>query len=95
VEGGLPVHDLGSIDLFRQQKRFQADMRMSKQEIRDEGKESDGNPQVKARIRRLQKDALRRRMMSHVPTATAVIVNPTHFAVAFAITWNPCRRPWS
>jgi flagellar biosynthetic protein FlhB len=72
----------GSIDLFRQQKRFQADMRMSKQEIRDEGKESDGNPQVKARIRRLQKDALRRRMMSHVPTATAVIVNPTHFAVA-------------
>ena len=72
----------GTIDLFRQQKRYQADMRMSKQEIRDEGRESDGNPQVKAQIRRLQKEALRRRMMSHVPTATAVIVNPTHFAVA-------------
>jgi flagellar biosynthesis protein FlhB len=72
----------GSIDLFRQTKRFQQDMRMSKQEIRDEAKESDGSPQVKQRIRRLQKDALRRRMMSQVPTATAVIVNPTHFAVA-------------
>jgi flagellar biosynthetic protein FlhB len=72
----------GSVDLFRQTKRFQQEMRMSKQEIRDEAKEADGNPQVKQRIRRLQKDALRRRMMSQVPTATAVIVNPTHFAVA-------------
>ena len=78
----LPVLDLGIIDLFRQQKRFQQEMRMSKQEIRDETKESDGNPQVKQKIRRLQRDALRRRMMSQVPTATAVIVNPTHFAVA-------------
>jgi len=72
----------GAIDMFRQTKRFQQEMRMSKQEIRDEAKEADGNPQVKQRIRRLQKDALRRRMMSQVPTATAVIVNPTHFAVA-------------
>ena len=55
---------------------------MSKQEIRDESKESDGNPQVKQKIRRLQRDAVRSRMMSQVPTATAVIVNPTHFAVA-------------
>jgi flagellar biosynthetic protein FlhB len=72
----------GSIDLFRQQRRFEQDMRMSKQEVRDEAKESDGNPQVKQKIRRIQRDALRRRMMSQVPTATAVIVNPTHFAVA-------------
>jgi len=72
----------GAIDLVRQQKRYNSEMRMSKQEIRDEGKESDGNPQVKARIRRMQREALRRRMMGQVPTATAVIVNPTHFAVA-------------
>jgi len=72
----------GAIDLFRQTKRFQQEMRMSKQEIRDEAKESDGNPQVKQQIRRLQREALRRRMMSQVPTATAVIVNPTHYAVA-------------
>jgi flagellar biosynthesis protein FlhB len=72
----------GSIDLFRQQRRFQTEMKMSKQDIREESKESDGNPQVKQKIRRLQRDAVRRRMMAQVETATAVIVNPTHFAVA-------------
>ena len=83
----------GCIDLFRQQSRFQQDMRMSKQEIRDESKESDGNPQVKQKIRRLQRDALRRRMMSQVPTATAVIVNPTHFAVAIRYNADSMATP--
>jgi flagellar biosynthetic protein FlhB len=55
---------------------------MSRQEIQDEIKETEGNPMVKARLRRLQRDARRRRMMAQVPTATAVIVNPTHFAIA-------------
>jgi flagellar biosynthetic protein FlhB len=55
---------------------------MSKQELRDESKESDGNPHTKMRVRRLQRDLLRRKMMKEVPKATAVIVNPTHFAVA-------------
>lgn len=72
----------GIIDLFRQRRRHQKDLMMSKQEIREEAKESDGNPMVKSRIRRIQRDLLRRRMMSEVPKATAVIVNPTHFAVA-------------
>jgi flagellar biosynthetic protein FlhB len=73
---------LGAIDLFRQRRRHRKDLMMSKQEIREEAKESDGNPMVKSRIRRIQRDLLRRRMMSEVPKATAVIVNPTHFAVA-------------
>ena len=83
----------GAVDLFRQTRRFEQDMRMSKQEIRDEAKESDGNPQVKQRIRRLQKEALRRRMMSQVPTATAVIVNPTHFAVAIRYHMESMSTP--
>jgi flagellar biosynthesis protein FlhB len=83
----------GSIDLFRQQRRFEQEMRMSKQEIRDESKESDGNPQVKQRIRRLQKEALRRRMMSQVPSATAVIVNPTHYAVAIRYQMESMATP--
>ena len=83
----------GSIDLFRQQRRFRQEMRMSKQEIRDESKESDGNPQIKQKIRRLQRDALRRRMMSNVPTATAVIVNPTHFAVAIRYQMETMATP--
>jgi flagellar biosynthesis protein FlhB len=72
----------GMIDLFRQKRSFIKQMRMSKHELREELKESEGNPQIKMRIRRLQKDARRRRMMEDVKTATAVIVNPTHFAVA-------------
>jgi flagellar biosynthetic protein FlhB len=72
----------GSIDFFRQKRRFSKQMRMSKQDIRDEVKESEGNPQTKMRIRRLQRDVRRRRMMDEVKTATAVVVNPTHYAVA-------------
>jgi flagellar biosynthetic protein FlhB len=72
----------GMIDLFRQYRRFNQQMRMSKQELRDEQKDTEGNPQIKMRIRRLQRDARRRRMMEEVKTATAVVVNPTHYAVA-------------
>ena len=70
------------MDLFRQKRRYQQDLKMSKQEIRDEFKEMEGNPLMKQRIRRLRRDMARRRMMHEVPTATAVIVNPTHYAVA-------------
>lgn len=55
---------------------------MTKQEIRDEHKNSDGNPQVKQRIRQLQYDMSQRRMMESVPDADVIITNPTHFAVA-------------
>jgi flagellar biosynthesis protein FlhB len=72
----------GAIDLFRQRRRFAKQMRMSKQEVREELKETEGNPQIKLRIRRLQRDVRRRRMMEELKTATAVIVNPTHYAVA-------------
>jgi flagellar biosynthesis protein FlhB len=72
----------GAVDLVRQKQRYQKDLKMSKQDIRDESKETEGNPLMKGRIRRLQRDRARRRMMQAVPTATAVIVNPTHFAVA-------------
>ncbi len=72
----------GLVDLMRQQRRHQKEMRMSKQEIREEMKETEGDPYIRARIRRLRRDLLRQQMMKQVPTATAVIVNPTHYAVA-------------
>jgi flagellar biosynthesis protein FlhB len=72
----------GAVDLYRQLQRHRRDLRMSKQEIKDEMKEMEGNPQMKARIRRIQRDRARRQMMKEVPKATAVVVNPTHFAVA-------------
>jgi len=55
---------------------------MTKQEVRDEYKDSEGKPEVKSRIRQLQRDAAQRRMMQAVPEADVVITNPTHFAVA-------------
>ena len=73
---------IGAVDLFRERRKFMNEIRMTKQEIREEMKDVEGNPQVKARIRRLRRDLLRRKMMSEVPTATAIIVNPTHYAVA-------------
>jgi flagellar biosynthetic protein FlhB len=72
----------GCVDLIRQISRYKQDLRMSKQDIKEEAKDIEGNPQMKARIRRLQRDRMRHNMMKDVPKATAVIVNPTHFAVA-------------
>ncbi len=83
----------GLVDLFRQKRRFSKQMRMSKQEIRDEVKEAEGNPQTKMRIRRLQRDVRRRRMMDEVKTATAVIVNPTHYAVAIRYHHDTMAAP--
>ena len=79
----------GSIDLVRQRRRYARDLRMSRQDIREEFKETEGNPQMKMRIRRIQRDRMRRNMMKQVPTATAVIVNPTHYAVAirYQLDW--------
>ena len=57
-------------------------MKMTRQEVIQEAKESDGNPQIKARIRSLQREMARKRMMAAVPTADVVVTNPTHYAVA-------------
>lgn len=83
----------GFVDFYRQKRKFAKQMRMSKQEIRDELKEHEGNPQTKMRIRRLQRDARRRRMMDEVKTATAVIVNPTHYAVAIRYYHDSMAAP--
>jgi flagellar biosynthesis protein FlhB len=83
----------GSVDLFRQMRRYQGDLRMSKQEIKEEMKDVEGNPQMKARVRRIQRDRARRQMMKEVPKATAVIVNPTHFAVAIRYQMESMAAP--
>lgn len=83
----------GCIDLFRQLRRHQSELRMSKQEIKEEMKELEGNPQMKARIRRIQRDRARKQMMKEVPKATAVVVNPTHFAVAIKYDMEGMAAP--
>jgi flagellar biosynthetic protein FlhB len=66
---------------------------MSKQELREENKETEGNPQIKGRIRRIQRDLARRNMMKEVAKATAVIVNPTHYSVAIRYEMESMAAP--
>lgn len=70
------------IDLLIVRYQYFKDLRMSKQEIKDEYKQMEGDPQVKARIRRVQAEMSQKRMMQEVPQADVVITNPTHYAVA-------------
>jgi flagellar biosynthesis protein FlhB len=71
-----------AIDWLWQRHRFISRMRMTKEELKEEYKQTDGDPHVKARQKQLRMQRARRRMMSAVPEATVVIMNPTHFAVA-------------
>lgn len=73
---------LGLIDFSYQRWQHNKDLKMSKQEIKDEGKASEGDPLVKAKIREVQREMASRRMMDAVPDATVVVTNPTHYAVA-------------
>ncbi|MBK7642493.1 MAG: flagellar biosynthesis protein FlhB [Planctomycetes bacterium] len=73
---------LALADLFWQRFQQERDMRMSKKEVRDEAKSTEGDPHVKSRVRQLQREMAASRMMQDVPTATVIVTNPTHFAVA-------------
>ncbi len=75
---------LVSVDVPYQLWRYYHGMRMSLEELKREAKESDGDPHVKGRIRMLQREAARKRMMTAIPTADVVVTNPTHFSVALS-----------
>ena len=68
-------------------------LRMTKEEVREELKETEGNPLIKARIRSLQREAARRRMMAEVPKADVIVTNPTHYAVALRYRDDAMRAP--
>ncbi|MDD5051790.1 MAG: flagellar biosynthesis protein FlhB [Sulfuricurvum sp.] len=70
------------VDLFLTRKQYFDKLKMSKQEIKDEFKNMEGDPHIKAKIRQIQMQAARKRMMSAVPNADVIITNPTHYAVA-------------
>ncbi|MBQ9120678.1 MAG: flagellar biosynthesis protein FlhB [Lachnospiraceae bacterium] len=73
---------IGFADLIYQKLKFKKDMRMTKQEVKDEYKQTEGDPQVKGKIRQRMREASQRRMMQKLPEADVVITNPTHFACA-------------
>jgi flagellar biosynthetic protein FlhB len=83
----------GSVDLFRQYRKHMSSLKMTKQEIKEENKRNEGDPHIKGKIRRMRRDMLRRQMIRDVPKATAVIVNPTHFAVAIRYDLETMSSP--
>ena len=73
---------VGAVDYLYQKHKFNEDMKMTKQEVKDEMKNSEGDPQIKSKQRQRMQEASRRRMMQDVPQADVVITNPTHYVVA-------------
>jgi flagellar biosynthesis protein FlhB len=84
---------LAIVDYFYQRWDFERKLRMSKQEMKDEYKQTEGDPMVKSRIRSIQRDLARRRMMEEVPKADVVITNPEHLAVALRYEVAKMKAP--
>jgi flagellar biosynthetic protein FlhB len=84
---------IAAVDVPWQLFQHNKQLRMTRQEVREEMKESEGSPEIKGRIRTMQRDLAKRRMMHEVPKADVVIVNPTHFAVALKYDEKRMRAP--
>ena len=84
---------IGAADLFYQRWKFKEDNKMTKQEVKDEFKNSEGDPKVKGQQRQRMQQASQRRMMAAIPEADVVITNPTHFAVALAYESGKGQAP--
>jgi len=79
----LAVLGIGAVlDWLWQRQRFMTRMRMTREELKEDFRQSEGDPHVRARLRQIRFDRARRRMMQNVPKATVVVTNPTHFAIA-------------
>ncbi|OAN50234.1 flagellar biosynthesis protein FlhB [Paramagnetospirillum marisnigri] len=89
----LIVTALAAADWFYQRWSFMQGMRMTKQEVKDEHKQSEGDPMIKSRLRSLRMQRARQRMMAAVPSASVVITNPTHYAVALKYDMEAMGAP--
>jgi flagellar biosynthetic protein FlhB len=87
------VSVIAALDYLYQRFEFTKSMRMSRQELKDELKQTEGDPHVKARLRQIRMERARRRMMAAVPDADVVITNPTHFAVALVYDMETMAAP--
>lgn len=91
IVGGLVF--IALIDAPYQMWHYANKLKMTREELRQEAKESDGNPEIKAKIRQQQREMARRRMMSEIPNADVVVTNPTHYAVALKYADGKMRAP--
>lgn len=90
---GFALLVLAGADYGIQAWRYYSSLKMTKQEVRDESRSNDGNPEVKGRVRQVQREMQKRRMLGAVKTATVVITNPTHFAVALEYRRSTMSAP--
>lgn len=79
---GAALIGFAAVDIFYQWWKYEKDLRMTKQEVKEENKQLEGDPQIKGKIRQLQRRMSAQRMMRNVPLADVVVTNPTHYAVA-------------
>jgi flagellar biosynthetic protein FlhB len=79
---GLVLLAWSGLDYFLQRRNYEQSLRMTKQEVKQESKDTDGNPLIRGRMRRLRRALMRKLLAKDVQRATAVITNPTHYAVA-------------
>lgn len=93
LRSALVLLGIAVVDLVYQWWRFEKDLMMSKEEVKEEFKQMEGNPQTRSRIRQIQRQMAARRMMQAVPEATVVITNPTHFAVALRYEAGKDKAP--
>ncbi|MGI6576349.1 MAG: flagellar biosynthesis protein FlhB [bacterium] len=93
IYSGLALLLLGILDLFYQRWEFNKNLMMSKQEIKDELKQQEGDPQVRSRIRERQRQIGMRRMMAEIPNADVIITNPVHYAVALKYDAKSMKAP--
>jgi flagellar biosynthetic protein FlhB len=84
---------IAAVDAPFQIWQHRQDMRMTREEVRQEHKEAEGSPEIKGRIRALQRELAERRMMEEVPKADVIVVNPTHYAVALRYDDRSMRAP--
>ncbi|MBM4064110.1 MAG: flagellar biosynthesis protein FlhB [Planctomycetes bacterium] len=84
---------LAVLDFFYQKWQYKRSLRMTKREVKDEGKESEGDPLIKGKIRAVQRQMAMKRMMAAVPTADVVVTNPTHYAVALKYENTAMKAP--
>ena len=90
----LALFAIGAVDLLFTRWEFAKNMRMSKRDVRDESKNRDGDPRIRARIRELRKEVLKRsRSMANVPKADVLITNPTHYAIALSYQHGTSGAP--
>ncbi|NIA17029.1 MAG: flagellar type III secretion system protein FlhB [Planctomycetes bacterium] len=84
---------IAAIDVFFQKWKYTQDLKMTKQEVKQERKDTDGSPEIKSRVRRIQIEMARKRMLQDVPKASIILVNPTHVAVALRYDAGTMEAP--